>query len=109
VSNRDLHSGARRDRHRKQATLREKAQREEMEQFQNMSMLQKPPAMNWSMSAMKAEFADFNARLAIIEAELAQGTGAAPAKEGKFVRWISVAGLVLVLGLIVLLLARAKF
>jgi hypothetical protein len=80
-----------------------------MEQFQDMSMLQKPAAANGSMSAVKAELADFNARLAIVEAELAQGTRAAPAKEGKLVRGISVAGLVLILGIISLLLVRAKF
>jgi hypothetical protein len=80
-----------------------------MEQFQNMGMLQKPSSMNGSMSAVKAELADFNARLAIIEAELAQCIGAAPAKGGKFPWGISVVGLIWALGLIALLLVRAKF
>lgn len=102
MSNRDLHSGARRDRHRKQTTLREKAQRDEMEQFQAMGMLQKPAAANGSMSAVKAELADFNARLAIVEAELAQGIVFAPAKADKLARGISLAALVLVFGIIAL-------
>jgi len=80
MSQRDLHNGARRDRRRKQTTLREKEQRDEMERFQTMNLMMQKPTGNGATSSFKAELADLNARIAVIEAELAQGYPALPAK-----------------------------
>jgi hypothetical protein len=67
----DSYSGGRRDKRRMQTTIRDREQREEAERFHSMSMMQKSEP-NGSMSAVKAALADFNARIAVLEADVAQ-------------------------------------
>lgn len=79
MSSRDSHRGQRQDKTRARLNALQARDREQEAKFEAMPMMQRPGSGGGDQySRVQAQLADYNARLAIIEAELAQSTTPPP-------------------------------